>query len=83
MVRVVYFAWVREAIGCDGEDVAVEGLATVGDLAAALAMRGGGYAAVFNDLTRLRAAVDQVMVPFDTPIADAAEIAFFPPVTGG
>ena len=81
---MLYFAWVREHIGLDGETIdppaAVE---TVADLIAWLAARGGGHAAAFADPARIRAAVDQLFVPHDAPIAGAKEIALFPPVTGG
>jgi molybdopterin synthase sulfur carrier subunit len=52
---------------------------TVADLADWLARRHP----IFADRDRLRVAVDQVMARFDTKIASAGEIAFFPPVTGG
>ena len=83
-VRLLYFAWVREAVGKDGE--AVEPPAAVGTVAAlidALAGRGDGYAQAFADRSRLRAAVDQRFASLDAPIAGAREIALFPPVTGG
>ena len=83
-MRLLYFAWVRERIGSDGE--AVEPPAEVVDVAgliAWLAARGGGYAEAFAEPARLRAAVDQAFVPLDASIAGAMEIALFPPVTGG
>ncbi|MGE4430075.1 MAG: MoaD/ThiS family protein [Sphingobium sp.] len=81
---ILYFAWVREAIGRDGEAIdrpAVD--ATIADIIAALAARGGGYAEAFADTSRLRAALDHAFVPLDTPLGDAHELALFPPVTGG
>lgn len=84
MIRLLYFAWVREAIGKDGE--AVDPPAAVTDVAALvawLATRGGGYAEAFADPARLRAAVDQTFAPLSSPIAGVEEIALFPPVTGG
>jgi molybdopterin synthase sulfur carrier subunit len=84
MIRLLYFAWVREAIGKDGE--AVDPPADVADVAALvawLAARGGGYAEALADPARLRAAVDQTFAPLSTPIAEVGEIALFPPVTGG
>ena len=84
MLTIVYFAWVRERIGLDEEQVARPELgATVADLVAGLAARGGGYAEALGDATRLRAALDQRFVPLDTVIGDARELALFPPVTGG
>ena len=84
MLTIVYFAWVREAIGRDEEQVDRPGPAmTVADLVATLAARGGGYAEALGDPAQLRAAVDQRFVPMDTMIGDAKEVALFPPVTGG
>ncbi len=84
MLTVVYFAWVRESIGRDDEQVDAPARgASVADLIATLAARGGGYAQALGDATRLRAAIDQRFVPLDTIIGDAREVAIFPPVTGG
>jgi len=81
---LLYFAWVREAIGKDGESVdRPDGVETVASLIGWLAARGGGYAEAFADPSRLRAAVDQAFVPLDTSIVRAREVAIFPPVTGG
>ncbi len=83
-IEILYFARVREAIGEDGESVQPpDSVKTVGELADWLAARGGGYAEAFADRAVLRAAVDRKFVDFDHPVAGAAEIAFFPPVTGG
>ena len=84
MLSIVYFAWVREAIGRDEEQVErPDPVRTVADLVAMLAARGEGYAEALGDPTRLRAAVDQRFVPMDSLIGDAKEVALFPPVTGG
>ena len=56
MLKIVYFAWVREAIGRDEEQVERPGPgATVEALIALLAARGGGYAEALGDSSRLRA----------------------------
>jgi len=84
MLSIVYFAWVREAIGRDEEQLErLDPGRTVADLVAMLAARGGGYAEALGDSTRLRAAVDQRFVPMDSLIGEAQEVALFPPVTGG
>ncbi len=83
-VELLYFAWVRQAIGRNGESVEPPGeVKTIADLVGWLAGRGGGYAEALGNPDRLRAAIDQLFVPLDTPIGDAREIAIFPPVTGG
>jgi len=82
--RVLYFAWVREAIGQDEEFVdPPREIATVGALIGWLSARGGGYAEAFRDPARIRVAVDQQFATHDAAIASAREIALFPPVTGG
>lgn len=80
-VQLLYFASVREAMGRDSEtrDLPTD-IITVGDLADWIEAEGNP---IFADRTKLRAAIDQTMAGFDTPIAGAREIAFFPPVTGG
>lgn len=84
MLTLVYFAWVREAVGRDEERVERPAPGTtVADIVAMLAARGGGHAEAFGDASRLRAALDQRFVGMDTPIGDARELAIFPPVTGG
>ena len=83
-IDILYFAWVREAIGTESErvDPPVEAT-TVAELIDWLAERSDGHARAFADRERLRAAVDQVFVSFDAPLTGAREVAIFPPVTGG
>ena len=81
-VRVLYFAWLRERIGVGQEEVATEA-DTVADLVEELRGREDRYAAAFADMASVRAAVDQELVPLDTPLGAAREVAFFPPMTGG
>ncbi len=83
-MTLVYFASVREKIGRSEETIALpHDIATVGQLADFLRARGDGYAAAFAEPERLRAAVNLEHVDFTAAIADADEVAFFPPVTGG
>jgi molybdopterin synthase sulfur carrier subunit len=83
-MNVLYFAWVRQKVG-RGEEVIEHSpsLRTVGDLAAYLKARGGGYGEAFADMGRLRAAVNQIHVGLEATLAAGDEVAFFPPVTGG
>jgi molybdopterin synthase sulfur carrier subunit len=80
MLKVLYFANLREAIGQGSEDFDLpDGVATVGALRAALGARHEALLTAKN----LRAAVNQKMCGMDAPVADGDEVAFFPPVTGG
>ncbi len=81
-LRVLYFAWLRERIGIGREEVETEA-ATVADLVAELRAREDRYDLAFSDMEAVRCAVDQVLVELDGPLAGAAEVAFFPPMTGG
>jgi molybdopterin synthase sulfur carrier subunit len=81
---VLYFAWVREAVGTGQETIEPpQEVATVADLLDWLAARDERHAMAFADHGRLRAAVDQRFVGLDAPVAGAREVAIFPPVTGG
>lgn len=83
-IRLLYFAWVRERIGIDGETVVVPAhVATIDDLTGWLSVRSAGHAAALADSTRLRFAIDQQLAQPDTMLVDGAEVAIFPPVTGG
>ena len=82
MIDVLYFAWLRERIGTNREQVTT-GAATVRALIAELVARDEGHALAFADLTSLRVAVDQQLTGYDAPLAGAREVAFFPPMTGG
>jgi molybdopterin synthase sulfur carrier subunit len=83
-IDLLYFAWVRESVGRDGETVdPPPQVATLADLLNWLAASSEAHASAFADRARLRAAIDQRFVPLDTAIAGAREIAIFPPVTGG
>lgn len=83
-LTILYFAWVRERIGTGEEKVArPEQGTTIAALLDALARSSEGHEAAFGDRAKLRAALDQRFVPLDTEIGAAAELALFPPVTGG
>jgi sulfur-carrier protein len=83
-MKILYFAWVRQRVGIAEEtvDPPVE-VTTVAKLIDWLKARDEAYANAFADLRVIRAAVNQSLVPLDTPLSGASEVAFFPPVTGG
>lgn len=82
-MKILYFAGLRETLGQSGEELSLPaGVATVADLRAHLAARGGAWD-VFATSRSLRAAVNQAMAGADAALRDGDEVAFFPPVTGG
>ena len=83
-MKILYFAWVRQKLGRSEEDLSLpQSIATVAQLATFLCERGDGFADVFSEPQRLRAAVNQEHVRWNAPVRDDDEVAFFPPVTGG
>ena len=84
MVTVLYFASLRETLGCSREQVALPSAsATVSALVEALRNRDGRWPEAFAPGKSWRVAVNQQMADLATPVKPGDEIAFFPPVTGG
>ena len=81
-VQLRFFASLREALGTSQQAVDTAA-ATVGQLRDELMARGEPWASALARGQSLRMSVDQVMVNEDAPLAEGAEVAFFPPVTGG
>jgi molybdopterin synthase sulfur carrier subunit len=83
-MKILYFARIRQLAGRGSEEIEIPpDVKTVSALIDYLSGRDQGLAAAFAERRTVKAAIDQRHVPLDAPIAGAAEIAFFPPVTGG
>jgi molybdopterin synthase sulfur carrier subunit len=83
LLKLVFFASLRERLGSDGEILELpEKVTTVGELAAFLAQRGDNWQQVLLS-SNVLAAVNQEMCDFSQAVKDGDEVAFFPPVTGG
>ncbi len=83
-VTVLYFASLREAVGCAREVVEPPAqIGTAGELRAWLRERGQPWRDALADSRAIRMAVDRSMATAATPVSAGAEVAFFPPVTGG
>ncbi|MDH4051686.1 MAG: molybdopterin converting factor subunit 1 [Rubrivivax sp.] len=81
-IQLRYFASLREALG-PGEALELPDGTTLGALRDLLVARGGRHAEILARPRPVRCALAQTMADESTPIADGAEVAFFPPVTGG
>jgi len=80
-LTVKYFALLREAVGVSEEAVEVpQDALAVSDLMKIAAER---HPEAFASLKRIRAAVNETMVPMSAAVKDGDVVAFFPPVTGG
>ncbi len=84
MLKVLFFARIREQLGCGGMELEWRPeLGSLEALEAHLVARGGPrWADTFAEQNLIRA-VNQAVVEAGADIADGDEIAFFPPVTGG
>jgi len=76
-VTVLYFASLRDAAGVDSE--LLERPASLESLYDSLRARHG----FVLSREKLRVAVDGAFANWADPVADGAEIAFIPPVSGG
>ena len=81
-LRVLYYARLRERFGIAEEQIEFAGH-TAADLVTALQARGGAWAEELGGGRAFRVAVNQDIVALDAALPDHAEVAIFPPVTGG
>ena len=83
MIKILYFASLREKLGTSGEELELPaGVTDVGGVLGLLAERGGEWATLAA-VKNLKSAVNQEMARNSTPVKAGDEVAFFPPVTGG
>ena len=83
-ITILYFAGLREALGTHRETIDLPaGVRTAAQLRAWLRERGGAWDKALDEHRSVRVAVNQAMARADTPLPAGAEVAFFPPVTGG
>lgn len=83
-MKVLYFAWLRERLNRGEEEVSPPPeVATVSDLLDWIGAQDEAAALAFENRKLLRAAVDEEIVPLETPITGAGSVAIFPPMTGG
>lgn len=81
-VTVKYFASIREAIGV-AQEVRETTVATLAALRDELIALGGEHAESLARGKAVRLALNQVMSDESAALTEGAEVAFFPPVTGG
>jgi len=81
-VQVRYFASLREALGAQ-QSLDMPAGSTVGALRDALLAGSARHADVLARGRAVRCAVNQQMCDESAVLVDGAEVAFFPPVTGG
>lgn len=84
MIRILFFASLRERLGTAEEQIDLPGnVQTVADLLGHLQARGGQWRALLGVEETVLVAVNRQMAQPDTTIREGDEVGFFPPVTGG
>jgi molybdopterin synthase sulfur carrier subunit len=81
-IQVRYFAALREALGAT-EKIEVPAGTSIATLRDSLAARSGRHGELLARGRAVRCALDQRLCAEDAVLAEGAEVAFFPPVTGG
>jgi molybdopterin synthase sulfur carrier subunit len=81
-VNLRYFASIREAIGTGSESLDT-GATTLTALRDELIARGGAHADALARGRAVRVSLNQAMADESAVLVEGAEVAFFPPVTGG
>ena len=83
MIKVLFFASTREALGVDALDIVMDRpVVTVAELLCELRGRGPSWEDALKD-GRILHAVNHEMVSAGSRVEAGDEVAFFPPVTGG
>ena len=84
MIKVLYFASLRDTLGTHAEELVLpDGVADMAGLKAVLGRRGGVWGEAFGTGESVMMAVNQEAANPQTPLGDGDEVAFYPPVTGG
>ena len=83
-IQLRFFAALREKLGVSQESIDVPAeIKTIDDLKAYLSKRDAVWSEVLTGNRIIRCALNQEMVDSSTSLLEDAEVAFFPPVTGG
>lgn len=81
-ISIKYFASIREVLKSNHE-ICETSAGTVAALRDELIARGGAYAASLARGKAVRVALNQTLCEENAALPEGAEVAFFPPVTGG
>jgi molybdopterin synthase sulfur carrier subunit len=83
-MKVLYFAWLRERLNRGSEEISPPAeVITIRDLVTWLRSRDEALDLAMENPAIFKFSIDARIVPVDTTIAGAREIAILPPMTGG
>ncbi len=84
IVRIVYQAWIADAVGLRHEDVDLPpDVATVAALVDWLSRRGPGYRRAFEFAEVVGVVVNRRCAQYPDPVGNGDEVMFIPPIAGG
>ena len=83
-MKVLYFAWLRERLNRASDEVLPPPkVVTLADLVAWLRSQDEALDLAMANPAIFKLSRDARIVPWDTPLAGAREVAILPPMTGG
>jgi len=83
-MKVLYFAWLRERLNRASDEITPPSeIVTLNDLVAWLRARDEALDLAMDNPAIFKLSINARIVPGNTPIAGATEIAILPPMTGG
>lgn len=82
MIKVLFFAQVRELVGVDSMELPSDQFSSAEQVRQYLITQGNKWALAL-EAGKLLVAINQTISPLNSTIQKGDEIAFFPPVTGG
>jgi molybdopterin synthase sulfur carrier subunit len=82
MIKIVFFASLREQLNCAELSLPANDIKTVDDIKQLLSYKNEQWQQTFTN-TSLLSAVNHDMVDGSHVVKSGDEVAFFPPVTGG
>jgi molybdopterin synthase sulfur carrier subunit len=82
MIKIVFFAALREQLDCAELSISADDVKTVADIKLLLSAKNEQWQQTFSNASLL-SAVNHDMVDGNQLVKAGDEVAFFPPVTGG
>jgi len=82
MIKVIFFAALREQLNCNEMELNAEGISNVSQVKQTIIAEHPEWQAILENVSLL-SAVNHDMVNGESAVNSGDEVAFFPPVTGG
>ena len=82
MIKIIFFAALREQLDCAELSINANDVKSVADIKQLLSDKSAQWQKTFSN-TALLSAVNHAMVDGEHLVKSGDEVAFFPPVTGG